>query len=208
MYQQNKSSESKVKFTQASNCCKRVLEAAKVAYATKTKKSITSQKLGSRDFWQIVNSVLNKGKSAIPRLFTGPEVLSSASDKAKLFAKNFSKSSNLDDSGICLPIFPSRTNLKLHNISITPKIVKKVITNLDSSKASDPDRIPAVVLKNCEPEHSYILAELLNMCLKESSFPDYWKVSSFVTVFKNVGERSAAKSYCPVSILSVVSKVL
>ena len=37
LYQQNKSSESKVKFRQASNCCKRVLEAAKLAYATKTK---------------------------------------------------------------------------------------------------------------------------------------------------------------------------
>ena len=123
LYQQNKSSESKARFRQASNLCKRVLEAAKLAYATKTKESITSQKLGSWDFWRIANSVLNKGKSAIPPLFNGPEVLSSASDKAKLFAKNFSKNSNLDDSGISLPVFPSRTNLKLHNISITPKIL-------------------------------------------------------------------------------------
>ena len=160
LYQQNKSSESKVMFRQASNHCKRVLEAAKLAYATKTKESIISQKLGSRDFWRIANSVLNKGKSAIPPLFNGPEVLSSASNKAKLFAKNFSKNSNLDDFGISLPAFPSRTNLKLHNISITPKMVKKVIMNLDSSKASGPDWIPVVVLKNCEVELSYILASV------------------------------------------------
>ena len=134
-------------------------------------------------------------------------MLSSASDKAKLFAKNFSKNSNLDDSGISLPVFPSRTNLKLHNISITPKMVKKVITNLDSSKASGPDCIPVVVLKNCEPELSYILAKLFNKCLKESCFPDCWKVSSVVTVFKNVGERSTAKNYRPVSLLPVASKV-
>ena len=119
---------------QASNRCKRVLEVAKLAYATKTKEYITSQKLGSQDFWRVANSVLNKGKSAIPPLFNGPEVLSSASDKAKLFAKNFSKNTNLDDSGISLPVFSSRTNLKLHNISITPKMVKKVVMNLDSSK--------------------------------------------------------------------------
>ena len=50
--------------------------------------------------WQIANSVPNKGKSAIPPLFNGPEVLSSASDKAKLFAQNFSSDSNFDDSGI------------------------------------------------------------------------------------------------------------
>ena len=132
-------------------------------------------------------------------------MLPSASDRAKLFAKNFSKNSNLDDSDISLPVFPSRTNLKLHNISITPKMVKKVITNLDSSKASGPDYIPVVVLKKCEPELSYILAKLFNMCLKESSFTDCWKVSSVVPVFKNLG--STAKNYRPVSLLSVVSKV-
>ena len=96
LYQQNKSSESKVKFRQASNYCKRVFEAAKLVYANQTKESITSQKLGSQDFGRIANSVLNKGKSAIPPLFNRPEVLSSASDKAKSFAKNFSKNSNLN----------------------------------------------------------------------------------------------------------------
>ena len=87
-------------------------------------------------------------------------------------------------------------------------MVKKVITNLDSSKVAGPDSIPVVVLKNCEHKISYILAELFNMCLKESCFPDFWKVSSMVSVFKNVGERSTAKNYHPVSLLSVVSKVL
>ena len=86
-------------------------------------------------------------------------------------------------------------------------MVKKVITNLDSSKAPSPDCIPVVVLKNCEPEFSYIPAKLFNKCLKESCFPDCWKVSSVVHVFKNVGERSTAKNYCPVNLLSVVSKV-
>ena len=84
-------------------------------------------------------------------------------------------------------------------------MVKKVITNLDSSKASGPDCIPVVVLKNYEPELSYILAKLFSNCLKESCFPDCWKVSSVVPVFQNVGERSTAKNYRPVSLLSVVS---
>ena len=86
-------------------------------------------------------------------------------------------------------------------------MVKKVITNLDSSKASCPDCIPVVVLKNYEPDLSYILAELLNMCLKVSCFPDCWKVSSLAPVFKNVEDRSTTKNYHPVSLLSVVTKV-
>ena len=169
--------------------------------------SITSQKLGSRDFWRIANSVINKVKSAIPLLFNGPERSSSASDKAKLFAENFSKNSNLDESGISLPVFPSRINLKLHNISVTPEMIKNALTNLDLSEVSGPDCIPVVVLKNHEPEFSNILAELFSKCLKDSSFPDCLKVSSVVPAFKNVGERSTAKNYRPVSLLSVLSKV-
>ena len=105
LYQREKSSDSKVKFRQASNCCKRVLEAAKVAYANKTKVSITSQKLGSLDFWQNANIVLNRGKSAIPLLFNSSEVLSSASDKAKLFVENFSKDSIISITQVSLYLF-------------------------------------------------------------------------------------------------------
>ena len=52
----------------------------------------------------------------------------------------------------------SLLNLKLHNISVTLKMVKKAIMNLDLSKASGPDCTSLVVLKSCEPE-LYILAE-------------------------------------------------
>ena len=53
------------------------------------------------------------------------------------------------------------------------QIFVKDSSNLDSSEASGPDYIPVVVLENCEPELLYILAELFNMCLKESCFPDF-----------------------------------
>ena len=65
-----------------------------------------------------------------------------------------------------------------------------------------------MALKNCEPDFSYILAELFDMCLKESCFPNCWKVSPVIPVFTNVGEKCLAKDYRPVSLLSVVSKVL
>ena len=136
-------------------------------------------------------------------------MLPSASDKAKLFAQNFSKYCNLDDSGISLPVFPSRTNLKLHNISVIPKMVKKVIMNLDLSKASGPDFILWVVLKNCEPELSYILAQLFNKCLKESCFPDCWKVSSVVPVLRMLRKVLQLKTTSLLaSPLSVISKSL
>ena len=67
--------------------------------------------------------------------------------------------------------------------------------------------IPVVVLKTCESELSYTIAELFNMFLKESCFPDCWKVSFVVPVSKTVGERSTAKNYHQIILLSVVNKV-
>ena len=72
--------------------------------------------------------------------------------KQNCFSKIFFKNYYLDESYISLPAFPLRTNLKLIDIPVTPKLVKKVITNLDLSKASGPECIPVVFLKKCESE--------------------------------------------------------
>ena len=89
LYQQNKSSELNVKSRQASNHCKSVLEAAKLAYVNKTKESVTSQKLGSQDFWQITNSVFNKGRSDVPPRINNLEILSSVLIKQNCLLKTF-----------------------------------------------------------------------------------------------------------------------
>ena len=82
---------------------------------------------------------------------------------------------------VCLTCFSSKSKMKLH-ISLTPKLVKKVKNNLDLSKACGPDCIPVVILKNCEPQLSYVLADLFIMYLMESFSPDCSKVSSVVPV--------------------------
>ena len=121
--------------------------------------------------------------------------------KQNCLLKKLSKNFNLDDS---LPAFPSRTNLQLHNISVTLMMVKKVITNLDSSKKSGNDCISIGVLKNWEPNLSQIPAEIFNICLEcvfYFYFPDCWNVSSVVSVIKNVGKRSTAKKTTALLVL-------
>ena len=127
----------------------------------------------------------------------------SACQKTKLFAKSFSENSNLDDSGISLPAFPFRSNLKLHNIHVTPKLVKKVMTRLDSLKVSSPDCISVLLLEKCQPELSHIHTS----GTLQYVFEDCWKVLSLSPVFKNVGERYAARNYLIASLLSIGSKV-
>ena len=52
----------------------------------------------------------------------------------------------------------------------------------------------------------YQLNSLINVL--EILFSRLLEISSVIPVFTNVGERSTAKTYCPVSLLSVISKVL
>ena len=140
-------------------------------------------------FQQIANSILNRKVNLLYLLYSTARRWCCL---LHLIKQNFSQKTFLITRILMTRVSTSfsRTNLRLHNISRTSKMVKNVITNLDSSKAFGCDCIPAVVLKNCELELSYILAELINICRKESCFPDSWKFSSVVPVFMNAGERS------------------
>ena len=166
-----------VKFRKARSCCKSVLEVAKLVYANKTKESITFQKLDSCNICGIANSVESKCKADLPPLFYGLDVVCCIWPSRIM--KSFSKKLNLNDASISLPAFRS------------PKLVKKVVTNLYSSKGYDPDCIPAV-----EEIWAWSLTqatEFFNKCLKEFCFPDCWKVSSVIPVFKNNDKNSINK---------------
>ena len=65
-------------------------------------------------------------------------MLSSTSEKTKMFPEMSSKNSTLDDSGIYLPAFSFRINTTLHNIPVTLDLVKKIIIDLDFSKVTCP----------------------------------------------------------------------
>ena len=85
-------------------------------------------------------------------------------------------------------------NLKMCNISVTPRLVKKVIINLGLLNVSGVDCIPVVVLKNCEPELSCVLGELFRMCLKEFWFPDCWKSHWWALYLRTLGNALQLKN--------------
>lgn len=67
-------------------------------------------------------------------------MLPTASGKAEFFVKIFTENSNLDDASSSLSVFTSLTNLKLHNILVTPRMIN-AIADLTSTKASGPHYI-------------------------------------------------------------------
>ena len=88
----------------------------KLAFFNKTRKSVTSKKLGSCNFLQSTN-VINIGKYAILPLFIGYETFSRA--------QNVAANCNLNDSNNFLPGFLYRTNLDLYNILKIPRYFRR-----------------------------------------------------------------------------------
>ena len=87
-------------------------------------------------------------------------------------------------------------------------MVEMVTASFDLSKACDIGSIPVELLKNYEPELSYTLAELFDMCLRESCLPDCLKDSS-VCMLGTVQKLKPTPPppLPPISLLPVVSKV-
>ena len=91
--------------------------------------------------------------------------------------------------------------------SCTADKVLFLITSLDSSKANGPDGISAQMLKGTALSIAPSLAKLFNISISQGHFPACWKTSSVVPIPKSASY-SEATNYRPISLLSIVSKML
>jgi len=195
-------------FLNARKSCKQTIRLAKTQHATHYQDKIAQSKVGDKSFWRLTKEI-QKGnsRSVIPSLIQGDQVLSDAKDKANLFCSIFANISTLDDQGIEPPAFSERTTKKLPQIRIFPKCVRRTLQSLDTSKASGPDGIPAIVLKQCARVLATPLAKLFNLSLKQGYFPEKWKEARVQPAFKK-GDHSCVTNYRPISLLPIVAKVL
>ena len=82
-----------------------------------------------------------------------------------------------------------------------------MIKNLDISKATGYDKLPAKLLRLSAESISWHMTSIFNQCIDDRSFPDAAKLAEVVPSFKK-DDNLSVKNYRPISILSVLSKVL
>ena len=85
--------------------------------------------------------------------------------------------------------------------------IKKILRNINSRKATGPDKIPPKIVKMSANIIDSHLNNIINSDLKRNAFSDSAKVASIRPIFKGKGERTEIKNYRPVSILNCFSKV-
>jgi len=130
-------------------------------------------------------------------------------EKAEAFGDYFSKKCSLGDDDLRpedLDI-PESIAPPLTRIHFRPAEVKRLLSGLDVSKATGPDRVPARVLRECASELSEPLCTLFSLCFRQGIQPTPWKAANVVPIHKR-SSRSKLTNYRPVSLLCIVSKVM
>ena len=90
---------------------------------------------------------------------------------------------------------------------VTPQMVAKKIKAMKDNKSLRVDGIPPKLLMEAVEQISIPLARVFNLSLKEGVVPFEWKEANIIPLFKK-GSRNKSENYRPVSITSVICKLL
>ena len=104
-----------------------------------------------------------------------------------------------------IPILPSSEFPYDLLCSVTE--VTHLLQALDTKKATGPDGIAAVMLKEVATQIAPSITRLFNLSLSTGCLPSEWKYSNIVPIPKS-NDPTVASNYRPISLLCVVSKVL
>ena len=126
-------------------------------------------------------------------------------DKSCEFSKYFS-SVFITDNNV-MPEFDYNRNISLDCFSCHPRDIVKIIKSLKDSSSPGPDGITSYFLKKVVARIAEPLCKVFNVSLSEGILPDEWKVAYIIPLFKK-GDPQLASQYRPVSLTSVICKVL
>ena len=90
---------------------------------------------------------------------------------------------------------------------VTPEVVASKINNMKENKSPGVDGISPKILKETKEQISTPLAHVFNMPFQEGIVPLEWKEANIIPLLKN-GSRNKSVKYRPVSLTSVICKVL
>ena len=161
-------------------------------------------------FWSYVNSK-TKTRSDIPDLIVNGNnnvrTITTEKEKANEFGKYFSEVLTLETDEPSADLVQQRVDSNLSDISITREMVLKKLKNLKTEKSPGPDQIYPKLLKEAAEEVASPLHTIFTKSLQDGKLPDAWKIAQVCPIHKK-GSRSSCNNYRPVSLTSIVCKIL
>lgn len=109
--------------------------------------------------------------------------------------RTFAAKAAVEDNGCHLPTLETAIEAVLHNVKFKSREVRRLLKNLQVTKATDSDDIGARVLRECATELAPSLSRLFRISLRSGRVP-------------MGGAKENPENYRPISLLPIVSKTL
>lgn len=196
-------------FRRARNECVNLIKNAKNNYREK-QTAILNENVPVKNWWKTLRNLvgLPPKSTHYPPLLVNDNYIDEDFAKANAFNDYFSLQSSVDDSNSIVPDLPQDFNIdNINGIEISEEDVYDCLSQLDISKATGPDDISPRFLRYASRALTYPLTLLFNKSLNMCTFPKNWKIANVIPVFKN-GEREVISNYRPISLLSIMGKVM
>ena len=161
---------------------------------------------GSKMFWKSIK-LLNKNRQTIPSLHCDDQIISDNKQKAEILNTFFASCWNSMEQPLDDDTHHTAGLSQFEDTFVSAEEVFNLIINLNTDKASGPDGISALMLKATANSIASPLAELFSLSLRTGKFPKLWKLANVVPIPKS-NDKSDPSNYRPVSLLSIVRKIL
>ena len=184
------------------------------------KREIYQNKHDSRKLWKLMKDAadLNKNKATPNKILDNTDLITDPKKIANIFNSHFSQIANtiINETAHHQPNFDALRNFvdtrlcKDHQFTIPPMTAEYLfneINNLSCHKAKGIDAINFHLLKIGCNDLLPSLLYLYNSSIASGIFPDQWKISKITPIFKK-GSRQDKDNYRPISVLSVLSKIV
>lgn len=204
-----------VTYTRYRNFCNNLLKKLRISFE---KSEFHKYKNNPRGMWQTINTITNLRQSSPPpcellNLATDPceslnQVNRFFSEIGSTYANAILNNQVSNPSHIsheCILDTQPKHSMALFDTDW--REVDNIITHLKNDSAAGIDNIPTRVIKSAKNSLIPPLTYLYNLCLNSGVFPDILKGALVHPIYKS-GDRDSVGNYRPISVLSVVSKIL
>ena len=163
-----------------------------------------------KSFYAYVRSKQKVRDKVRPLENNGGNIISDGFQMAEVLNEYFSSvftTENISSLPVPITKFEGSKSEHLGQLFVTPEMIAKKIKKMKDNKSPGVDGIPPKLLKKIVEQISTPLAKLFNLSLEEGIVPSEWKEANITPLFKK-GSRNKPEHYRPMSLTSVVCKVL
>ena len=171
----------------------------------KNKLSESLEQKNSKPLWRYLKSKRQDGNGVSPLKENG-QLHSDSRRKAEILNNQFCSVFTSEDT-TNIPKLTGPPNTEMPKFEITVQGVTKLLGGLNGGKASGPDELPNLILKNAANEISPFLKIIFDQSLQTGKLPDDWVEANVAPVFKK-GDRHSPANYRPISLTCVCAKLL